>query len=128
MRALEKDREARYQSAREMQGAIEEYVRHERVPVSDIALTQFMQSLFEDKLASQKEALLQGKQLADIIELQRGPESQNDLDASNRQSSSSVHSTPAASHTVTDGEANRRRTGVVAAIGAAIGLLAASVG
>ena len=48
----------------------DELVRRERIPVSTIALTQFMQSLFEDKLASQEEALQQGKQAADIIELQ----------------------------------------------------------
>ena len=41
-------------------------------PSSTIALSQFMQGLFEDKLASQKEALLQGKQLADIIALESG--------------------------------------------------------
>jgi serine/threonine-protein kinase len=70
MKALSKDREQRWQSAREMQAAIEEFVRRERLAVSTIALSQFMQSLFEDKLASQKEALLQGKQLADIIALE----------------------------------------------------------
>jgi serine/threonine protein kinase len=75
MRALAKDRAQRWQSAREMQGAIEELVRKERLPVSTIALSKFMQGLFEEKLASQKEALLQGKQLADIIALDSGPES-----------------------------------------------------
>jgi serine/threonine protein kinase len=75
MRALSKDRAQRWQSAREMQGAIEEFVRKERLPVSTIALSKFMQGLFEDKLASQKEALLQGKQLADIIALESGAES-----------------------------------------------------
>ncbi len=70
MRALAKDRMHRWQSAREMQGALEEFVRRERLGVSTIALSQFMQGLFEEKLATQKEALLQGKQLADIIALQ----------------------------------------------------------
>ena len=70
MRALAKDRNQRWQSAREMQGALEEFVRKERLAVSTIALSKFMQGLFEDKLASQKEALLQGKQLADIIALE----------------------------------------------------------
>jgi serine/threonine protein kinase len=75
MRALAKDRAQRWQSAREMQGAIEELVRKERLPVSTIVLSKFMQGLFEEKLASQKEALLQGKQLADIIALDSGAES-----------------------------------------------------
>jgi eukaryotic-like serine/threonine-protein kinase len=75
MRALAKDRAHRWQSAREMQGAIEELVRKERLPVSTIALSKFMQGLFEEKLANQKEALLQGKQLADIIAIDTGVES-----------------------------------------------------
>jgi serine/threonine-protein kinase len=75
MRALAKDRTQRWQSAREMQAAIEELVRRERLPVSTIALSQFMQSLFEEKLASQKQKLLEGKQLADVIALERGDDS-----------------------------------------------------
>jgi eukaryotic-like serine/threonine-protein kinase len=72
MRALQKDRAQRFQSAQEMQAAIEEFVRAERLGVSTIGLSKFMQDLFEEKLASQKEALLQGKQLADIIALEGG--------------------------------------------------------
>jgi len=72
MKALEKDRDKRYQSAREMQSDIEAFVREERIPVSQISLTQWMQSLFEDKLAQQKEALQDVKQLADIIAMQQG--------------------------------------------------------
>jgi serine/threonine-protein kinase len=69
-RALEKRREDRYQSAREMQGDLEAFAREERVACSQVALTAWMQSLFDDKLAAQKEALQDVKQLADIIAAQ----------------------------------------------------------
>ncbi len=67
MRALEKDREARYQSAREMQRDLEDMVRKHQIPVSGLNISRWMQMLFEDKLAQQKEALQDVKQLADII-------------------------------------------------------------
>jgi serine/threonine protein kinase len=65
MRALARDRQARWQSARELQGALEEFVREHRVGASRTALSQFMRSHFEEKLLSHSEALLQEKQLAD---------------------------------------------------------------
>jgi eukaryotic-like serine/threonine-protein kinase len=74
MRALSKDREQRYQTAREMQADIEIFVREERIPVSTVSLIKWMEYLFEDKLAQQKEALQDIKQLADVIAAQQqGP-------------------------------------------------------
>ncbi len=70
MRALAKSREERYQSAREMQGELETFIREERIAVSQVAMTNWMQMLFEDKLAQQKEALQDIKQLADVIAAQ----------------------------------------------------------
>jgi eukaryotic-like serine/threonine-protein kinase len=72
MRALAKRREDRYQTAREMQADLEELVRDERIMVSTVALMNWMQMLFETKLAQQKEALQDVKQLADIIASQHG--------------------------------------------------------
>ena len=119
MKALAKDKTERYQSAREMQHDLEEFIRGNRLPVSNIALSQFMQGLFEDKLQSQKEALLQGKQLADIIEQQQPLESSLDV-------SQALLSTPAASHTLTDLPA-RRGTMMFGAV-AAVVLLAGGIG
>jgi serine/threonine-protein kinase len=63
MRALAKDRAERWQTAREMQSALEDFVRRERVPVSTVTLSKFMNSLFAEKLASEKAALDQEKQV-----------------------------------------------------------------
>ncbi len=130
MRALSKDRGSRFQTAREMQGALEEFVRRDRLLVSNAALSQFMQGLFDDKLAAQKEALLQGKQLADIIELQHATDpsqQQVDADGSNRLSTS-VLSAPAASRTVTDASVQKRAGGGAWAAAAILLLVAGGAG
>ena len=127
MKALSKDREQRYQSAREMQADIEAFVRRHQIAVSNIALQHFMQGLFEDKLAAQKEALLQGKQLADIIEMQHGPTSVDDVDGSGQRAASTL-SMPAAARTVTDVNASRAtpsRTGLALGLAGAVVLLGA---
>src|SRR5580698_597481 len=67
MRALAKDRAERWQSAREMQGALEEFVREGRIGASRTGLSTFMASLFEDKLAAHTSALLEDKLLADSV-------------------------------------------------------------
>jgi len=124
MRALAKDASQRYQSAREMQSDLESFVRSHQIAVSHIALNQFMQSLFEDKLAAQKEALLQGKQLADIIEMQHAMTTahESDVDASGRHIVSSTNSTPAAARTVTDMSVERHgsKSGLVLGVVAAV--------
>ena len=131
MRALAKDANDRYQSAREMQADLEDFVRRHQIAVSHIALNQFMQSLFEDKLAMQKEALLQGKQLADIIEMQHQMSSPDvgDVDASGRHATS-TQSMPAAARTVTDMNtaAHRKKSGLVMGIVAGVVGLAAMAG
>ncbi|HEX3772400.1 MAG TPA: serine/threonine-protein kinase [Polyangiaceae bacterium] len=67
MRALARDPEARWQSAREMQAALEEFVRHGRVAASRTGLSRFMRTLFVDELARHDEALVHDKRLADRI-------------------------------------------------------------
>ncbi len=125
MKALAKDRDARYQSAREMQAALEDFARSARVATSTIALSSFMQSLFEDKLQTQKEALLQGKQLADIIALQHDADS-GEVDGGRP---SSTMSTPAAAHTITNAGRHRGSSvGLVVGLVAAFALLAGAGG
>ncbi len=67
MKALARTREGRYQSAREMQADLEAFIRHERLPVSAVSMTAWMQSLFEESLLQQKAALQDIKELADRI-------------------------------------------------------------
>ena len=136
MRALAKDPTDRYQTAREMQADLEAFVRQHQIAVSSLALNQFMQSLFEEKLALQKEALLQGKHLADSLELQHAGTSNPDVsggfdvDASG-QRVASTQSMPAAARTVTDVSANRvRRTngGLIAGVVAGVLVIAGALG
>ncbi len=137
MRALAKNKDERYPTARAMQRDLEEFVRRHRVPVSNLALHGFMQSLFEDKLAAQKEALSQGKQLADIIDSQhaalggRAPESTHEFDAFTSGPRLITPSMPAAAHTVTDASAHqpapRRSPWVVVGVSAAV-MLAVGLG
>jgi eukaryotic-like serine/threonine-protein kinase len=72
MRALQKDPRERWQTAREMQGALEDLARHQRIGTSAIGLSQFMRSLFADKLSGQTEARQQDKKRADSIHFEPG--------------------------------------------------------
>jgi len=119
MKALMKDKSERYQSTREMQSDVEAFARNNRIAVSNIALSQFMQMLFEDKLQSQKEELLQGKQLADIIEQQNPTDSSVDM-------SQALLSTPAATHTLPG--TTRGRGGMAVGAIAALLLIAGGIG
>jgi serine/threonine-protein kinase len=69
-RSLEKDLSKRYQSARDMQAELEDYIRTEQLKVSPLSLGAWMQHLFAEKLASQKSMLAEGKQLAEVIAAQ----------------------------------------------------------
>jgi serine/threonine-protein kinase len=127
MKALSKERGDRYQTAREMQGDIETFVRAERIAVSTIALQQFMQTLFEDMLASQKEQLLQGKQLADIIASQ---ESLSGVDHGNvTNTGSSVISTASATRTISGTDISRSSSvGWIVAAALGVALIGGGIG
>ncbi|MBW2453226.1 MAG: serine/threonine protein kinase [Deltaproteobacteria bacterium] len=71
MRALVKDRDQRYQNARDMQADLENFIRVERIAASAVSLSNWMKMLFQDKIDEQKEALQDVKQLADVIASQR---------------------------------------------------------
>ncbi len=126
MRALAKDRHDRWQSAREMQAALEELVRRERIGASPLALSKFMRSLFSDKLSGQNEARLQDKQRADSIHFE--PDGVDaSLDGSGRPPSFGPTAGP---RTLTEVRvSSERRTAVfVAAFGVLAGVGLASAG
>ena len=70
MKALEKDRDRRYQTARDMLADLEEFVRQERIAVSKVGLAAWMKLLFAEKIAQSKETLQDLKQLADQVHTQ----------------------------------------------------------
>ncbi|HJL19166.1 MAG TPA: serine/threonine-protein kinase [Sandaracinaceae bacterium LLY-WYZ-13_1] len=76
LRALEKDPERRYQSAREMQADLEDYIRSEQLKVSALSLGSWMQDLFGEKLDAQKRMLQEGRQLAEVLAEQAALEEQ----------------------------------------------------
>jgi serine/threonine-protein kinase len=70
LKSLEKDTDKRYQSARQMQADLEDFIRSAQLKVSPLSAGEWMQRLFADKLAQQKQMLAEGRQLADVIAAQ----------------------------------------------------------
>jgi serine/threonine protein kinase len=69
-KSIAKDRNARYQTALELQADLEAFVRSERLVVSPISVGNWMQKLFADKLNAQTALLQEGRQLAEQIATQ----------------------------------------------------------
>ncbi len=63
MKALEKDRENRWHTAREMQAELEHFVRKEQIAATPIATQQFMHQLFGDKIEVWRDAQAAGQTL-----------------------------------------------------------------
>ncbi|HJL27072.1 MAG TPA: serine/threonine-protein kinase, partial [Polyangiaceae bacterium LLY-WYZ-15_(1-7)] len=78
VRALAPSKEERYTTAREMQADLEAFIRDEQLAVSPLSLGEWMQSLFDEKLAQQKQMLQEGRQLAEVLAAQ-APQSADDL-------------------------------------------------
>jgi tRNA A-37 threonylcarbamoyl transferase component Bud32 len=78
MRTLEKEKDKRYQTARELQAELEALVRADRVIVSPIALQQYMEELFGQKIEAWREAQAQGKTLGEHLEEQQPVEIHDD--------------------------------------------------
>lgn len=70
LKSLAKDPAERYQSARQMQADLEDFIRSAQLKVSPLSAGEWMQRLFAEKLAQQKQMLTEGRQLADVIAAQ----------------------------------------------------------
>jgi len=68
MRALEKEKDKRYQTARDIQADLESLVRAVRLHVSPIALTRFMEETFGNKIEAWREAQAKGVTLGEHLE------------------------------------------------------------
>ena len=60
MKALEKDREKRYQSAWDMQYDVDQFLSQYEFTPSNIHLSNFLKQLFSDELEEEKKRLLSG--------------------------------------------------------------------
>ncbi|MFO0549838.1 MAG: serine/threonine-protein kinase [Polyangiaceae bacterium] len=127
MRALAKSREARYQSARELQADLEAFVRHERLAVSAVTLSKWMQSLFAEKLDEQKADLHDIKLLADRISadmpLEYAPASTGSHPSARFDQSTTAAGAPAAAHSIPP--AKKSRSGLFAGVAVVIAVVAA---
>jgi serine/threonine protein kinase len=87
MRALEKQKEDRWPSAREMQAELERFGRAQHLHATPISVQQFMEDLFGHKIEAWREAQAQGKTLDEHL-LTLTPEPESDTDGDLLQSSS----------------------------------------
>lgn len=136
MIALQKDRELRYPDALAMQKDMEEFTHRNQVNISTIELGNFMEVLFREKIREEKEALKEGKKLADIIaEKEAGEVSFEEfLDLSSIPSSGGTTSKALATDSAVSSimavprEKKRKRSAVVYAMLALVFLIVASAG
>ncbi len=132
LRALEKNRDERYQSAREMQAALQNFARDERIDASNVALSEFMRGLFADDLA---------REVADkdmVAQLRKSSHDWGSNPPPARPATdpprSTTISTPAAARTVTEVQAapiqerKRQRLLLVGALASLVVLLGVGLG
>jgi eukaryotic-like serine/threonine-protein kinase len=66
VRALAKEKTERFQTAREMQAALEKFAEGARLATNSSSLSAFMRSLFEDELRAQEAGISKARQLASL--------------------------------------------------------------
>jgi serine/threonine protein kinase len=114
MRGLERDPQKRFQTAREMQLALEELAREMKLAVSGVTVEKFMEEHFAAAIQEWRDAKRLGKPLVEHL-----------ADAHSRFAISTTRSATVASGPP-QGARNRRQMGAV--LGAVVGLALAAVG
>jgi len=67
LRAMQRDREARFATAQDLQLAIEDFARQRQIALSGVALAGYMGELFGDKIAAWREAQHAGRSLSEHV-------------------------------------------------------------
>jgi serine/threonine protein kinase len=118
LRALKKDRAERYPSAREMQAELEEFIRHERIAVSQVATFEWMRSLFAEKLAGQNVRTIAMRERAAAMGEQRDREARTTYNVLPPSAAGGlVESVPP--HAMSVGSSPKWRRGIIAVVAAA---------
>ena len=67
LRAMQRDREARFATAQDLQLAIEDFARQRQIALSGVALAGYMGELFGDKIAAWRDAQQAGRSLSEHV-------------------------------------------------------------
>jgi serine/threonine-protein kinase len=127
MKGLARDRDQRYASARDLGEALDEYIVKHRIKVTALEMSRFMESLFADKLAQQRELMKEGKKLADIVAEQE-VEEVTEMDFLDMTNIPTTGGTPGAMSMTASGVQVQPRKRTSPAVFAVIALLVLAVG
>jgi hypothetical protein len=67
LRALRRDRDARFATAQDLQVAVEDFARQHQLGLSSVALSAYLGELFRDKVAAWRDAQRAGRSLTDHV-------------------------------------------------------------
>lgn len=109
-RALARNPDDRYQSAKAFQADLEDFARTEHLTVSTIALSAWMKGLFQEKLAEQDKLVHEGRKFADVL-AEQAEEEERDRSQDRFSFMPSLAPRPAPSSAVVQAAQNERRGG-----------------
>ncbi len=120
MKALARNKDERYQTARAMQSDLESFARRNQIDASSGTLSAFLHTLYSGEEILEHDVLLDPNELAQVIQSRSEP-TESEPDSENIR----TQSTPAAAHTIPEvATLPARRSKRVLALGAALGIAA----